>query len=226
MLPRLQGAGAAKVSVLVCDDHPLVRSALSAAVAEAVPDEPVLAARDFPESWCAAEAASDLSLCVVDLHMPGASPREGLIELRRRAPHAKLIVVTGSESDDDLVAALELGVDGYVPKTAEPGVADAAIRLVIAGGRYLPPRVAQLLAAPRRRAVADALGRGAHGERISERQRQVLGLLAEGRSNKEIAEALLLSPATVKTHVAHLLSALGVANRTEAALSARAQGLV
>ena len=89
-----------------------------------------------------AEAHPDVDLCVVDLHMPGLIPLEGLTGLRQRVPRAKIVVVTGSESDDDLLSALELGVDGFVPKTVEPGVVEAALRLVLAGGRYVPERVA------------------------------------------------------------------------------------
>ena len=219
------------MTVLVCDDHPLVRAALAAAVAQVSEGRKVLTAGDFTEAFRIAEGERSISLCLVDLHMPGAGPIDGLRGIRDRAPGAKLIVVTGSEDDSELLAALDLGVDGFVPKTAEPGVADAAIRLVAAGGRYLPPRVAEILArrdaAPSPPAVRRpvAFQEAAFG-RLSDRQREVLRLLAAGRSNKQIAQALTLSPATVKAHVAHILGVLGVGNRTEAAVSARANGVV
>jgi DNA-binding NarL/FixJ family response regulator len=167
--------------------------------------------------------------------MPGATPLDGLAGIRARAPEAKIVVISGSESDEDLLAVLRIGVDGFVPKTAEPGVVEAAIRLVMAGGRYLPPRVAELAsgeriaAAPSARAPASAETKpnfqAAYG-RISERQRDVVKLMAQGRSNKEIAKALDLSPSTVKTHVANIIAAFGAANRTEAALHARESGLL
>lgn len=215
------------MTVLVCDDHPLLRVALANAAADAACDPDVLTARDFTEAWRMAEAQTSLTLCLVDLHMPGATPREGLLGVRERAPQAKLIVITGSEDDGDLMAALALGVDGFVPKTAEPGVTEAAIRLVMAGGRYLPPRVADMLTngAPEAKARKGAFQEAAFG-RLSERQREVLRLMARGASNKEIAKTLALSPATVKTHVAHILGVLGASNRTEAAATARAGGLL
>lgn len=213
------------MAILVCDDHPLVRTALAATVAEIAPQDVVLTAKDFGEAWSLAERDPAPQLCIVDLQMPGADARTGLGGIRNRAPDAKLVVITGSESDSDLLAALDMGVDGFIPKTAEPGVVEAAIRLVLAGGRYLPPRVADIVAGLRARAAApESPAEGPYG-RISDRQREVLKFLASGRSNKEIAEVLALSPATVKSHVAHILAVLGVANRTEAAMSARAKGM-
>jgi two-component system nitrate/nitrite response regulator NarL len=237
---RCHGQGQQKgdrLTILVCDDHPLVRAALAASLAGLVAGHAVRTARDFDEAWAAAEDEDEIILCVVDLHMPGAEPQAGLAGVKARAPEAKFIVVTGSESDADLHAALALGVDGFVPKTAEPGVIEAAIRLVMAGGRYLPPRVAELVAGnaelaskgkepaparppPDRTAIQALYGR------ITDRQRDVLRLLAQGRSNKEIANTLVLSPATVKTHVASIIAVLGARNRTEAAAHARASGLV
>lgn len=218
------------MSILVCDDHPLVRSALAMA-AEAACGEPPLLARDFTEAWATAAATPDLALCVVDLHMPGASPFEGLTGLKARAPGARILVVTGSELDEDLLASLDLGVDGFLPKTAESGVIDAAMRLVLAGGQYLPPRVAAMVtgrtpvvepaAAPEPRGPIET----AYG-RLGARQRDILEQMADGRSNKEIARTLGLSPATVKTHVAQVIAVLGATNRTEAAAKARAQGLI
>ncbi len=220
------------MSILVCDDHPLVRSALAMA-AEAACGMPPLLARDFTEAWTTAAATPDLALCVVDLHMPGAGPIEGLAGLKARAPNARILVVTGSELDEDLLAALDLGVDGFLPKTAESGVIDAALKLVLAGGRYLPPRVAAL-ATGRTPAVAvepptlpEPRGpiETTYG-RLGVRQRDILEQMADGRSNKEIARTLGLSPATVKTHVAQVIAVLGATNRTEAAARARAQGLI
>lgn len=218
------------MSILVCDDHPLVRSALALA-AEAACGEPPLLARDFTEAWATAAATPDLALCVVDLHMPGAGPVEGITGLKTRAPGARILVVTGSELDEDLLASLDLGVDGFLPKTAESGVIDAALKLVLAGGRYLPPRVAALVTGRPQPVPAEAPAepRGpietTYG-RLGARQRDILGQMADGRSNKEIARTLGLSPATVKTHVAQVIAVLGATNRTEAAAKARAQGLI
>ncbi|GEO01213.1 DNA-binding response regulator [Novosphingobium sediminis] len=224
------------MAALACDDHPLVRSAL-ALVLEDIVGGPVLTAQDYAGAWSHAEERGDIEIAVVDLHMPGIGGLEGIAGLRERAPGARIVVLTGSDSDDDLLAVLALGVDGFVPKSVEPGVVEAAIRLVMAGGRYLPARVADLaaqgLTAPPASAARAATGRAAIIPsiqaplgRLSSRQRDVLDQMARGRANKEIAQLLGLSPATVKTHVAHIIAVVGASNRTEAATRARELGLI
>jgi len=218
------------LAALACDDHPLVRSAL-ALVLEDIVGGPVLTAPDYAGAWAHAETCPDIAIAVVDLHMPGIGAIEGLTGLRERVPGAKIVVLTGSDSDDDLLSVLALGVDGFVPKTVEPGVVEAAIRLVMAGGRYLPARVAELAA---QGVTEPALAKPANPApwveaplgRLSSRQRDVLDQMARGRANKEIAQLLGLSPATVKTHVAHIIAVIGATNRTEAANRARELGLV
>lgn len=225
------------LAALACDDHPLVRSAL-ALVLEDIVGGPVLTATNFAEAWEHAEERGDIVLAVVDLHMPGIGGIDGLEGLRERAPGMKIVVLTGSDSDADLLAVLALGVDGFVPKSVEPGVVEAAIRLVMAGGRYLPARVAELAAqglgepgaAPAPMATSAAAPSAPPIEaplgRLSARQRDVLDQMARGRANKEIAQLLGLSPSTVKTHIAHIIAVVGASNRTEAATRARELGLV
>ena len=213
------------MTILVCDDHPLVRAAIAMAAEEVAGGRPVVTARDFPDAWSVAERA-EIRLCLVDLHMPGAEPLEGIRGLQARAPAARFVVVSGSDSDADLLGALELGVDGFVPKSAEPEVLTAALRLVLAGGRYLPARLAELAAAPVRPEPAPSSKAHAPYGRLSERQVEVLRQMSAGRANKEIARELGLSPATVKTHVAQVIALMGAANRTEAAARARALGLI
>lgn len=212
------------MAAIVCDDHPLVRRALALVMSEFAGPH-VATAADFAEAWALAESIDDVEICVVDLHMPGMTPGEGLAGLKERAPDAKIVVVTGSDCDDEMIEALDLGVHGYVPKTVELGVVEAAIKLVMAGGCYLPERVADLARrrpaeAPARTAVEAPYGK------LSQRHLDVLDQLERGRSNKDIARLLGLSPATVKTHLAHIFAVLGASNRTEAALQARARNLL
>ncbi len=203
-----------------------MRRALAATVASLVEGE-VRSAGDFQSALQIAEA-EDLGLCVVDLHMPGATPFDGLSRLKAAASNARFVVVTGSELDDDMLRCLRLGVEGFVSKSAEVGVMEAAIRLVLAGGRYVPPRLAEMIEAPQHAgapAPQPAVGEAPFGN-ISPRQLRVLEFVAQGRSNKEIAHVLQISPATVKSHVAFLIAALGAVNRTEAANRARETGLI
>lgn len=206
---------------LICDDHAMMREALAGAVALGWPDAEIVQAADFPSAWRAAETGPDL--IISDLVMPGAAPVDGVRRLRETSPGAAILVVTGNEDDAVLLALLQLGIAGFAPKTSKSAIIEAAIRLVLAGGRYLPPRLAE---------IAAGQAGGSHGlasptgPRITERQTDVLRLSALGRSNKEIARELDLSPATVKAHVAAALAALGAANRTEAVIRARELGLI
>lgn len=209
-------------SCLICDDHQLVREALAGAVARRWPDATIAQAGNFPEAWDKAAAAPDL--CLADLTMPGAEERAGIAELRRLAPTTPVLVITGSHDDRLLLGLIADGVAGFVPKTSGTEIIIAAIELVLAGGRYLPPRVAELAAS----AQADGGAPVARMPRavVTARQADVLRLVALGYSNKEIARDLDLSPATVKTHVAQALAAIGATNRTDAAMRARALGLI
>jgi DNA-binding NarL/FixJ family response regulator len=198
-------------SCLICDDHALMRDALAMTVAARWPEAEIGTASTYPEAWSRSEAQPDL--CLVDLVMPGATEREGVRELRARAPDAKLIVVTGSHDDELLLELLRSDIAGFVPKTSASEIIVAAIELALAGGRYLPPRVAEL---------ADRAGERPKQPNqpgtVTPRQRRILELVAEGMSNKEIARTLDISPSTVKTHVAQAIAMMGGANRTDAAV--------
>jgi DNA-binding NarL/FixJ family response regulator len=207
-------------SCLICDDHALVRGAIGSAIAGRWPTAVILEAGDFPRAWDL--ASRELDLILTDLGMPGAEPLAGVGDHMRVCGGVPVIVVTGSHDDTLLLDLLAMGVAGFLPKTSEMDVMLAAIALVLAGGRYLPPRVAELLAiAPTRVATPRAAV-----QRLTDRQSSVLRLIVLGSSNKEIALALGLSPATVKTHVAQVLATINATNRTDAAVKAREAGLV
>jgi len=208
-------------SCLICDDHAMMREALAGAVALGWPDAAVSQAGDFPQAWAAAAAGPDL--IISDLVMPGAGPVDGVRRLREIAPRSPILVVTGNEADDVLISLLELGIAGFAPKTSKSEIIEAAIRLVLAGGRYLPPRIAEIAVA---RSAGATGAQIAAGPRLTERQGDVLKLTALGQSNKEIARELDLSPATVKAHIAAAIAALGAVNRTEAVVRARELGLI
>lgn len=180
---------------LICDDHPLMREALAGAMRERWPEIALAEAGDYPSAWAMAEAQPDF--CLVDLSMPGAEPVEGLSGLRARAPNAVVLVVTGIADEALLGAVRACGVAGVYSKNADAELLMEAIRARVPGLQAW------------------------EAARLPPRQREVLGLLAEGRTNKEIARRLGISPATVKIHVARLIAWLGAVNRTDAV--ARAQ---
>lgn len=205
---------------LICDDHAMMREALAGVVSIGWPDTEIRQAADFPAAWSAA-LVSPPDLIISDLVMPGASPIEGIGKLRSVAPNSPVLVVTANEEDAVLLALFRLGIAGFAPKTSKSAIIEAAIRLVLAGGRYLPPRIAEL--ATRQGAVPAPPTSTA---RLTERQTHVLKLIATGESNKRIARELDLSPSTIKAHTAAAIAALGAVNRIEAVVKARAMGLI
>ncbi|WP_394764327.1 LuxR C-terminal-related transcriptional regulator [Phenylobacterium sp.] len=207
---------------LICDDHAMMREALAGAVALGWPAASVIQAADFPQAWSAAAMGPDLIIC--DLVMPGATPLEGIGRLRAAAPNAPVLVVTGNEEDEVLLALFRLGIAGFAPKTSKSAIIEAAIRLVLAGGRYLPPRIEELAA--RRVGGGDGVAAAVPAVRLTVRQIDVLKLIATGQSNKEIARDLDLSPATIKAHAAAAIAGLGAVNRTDAVVRARGMGLI
>ncbi len=204
---------------LVADDHAMMRDALAGTVRLLWPGADIRTVANFVEAHSAvAVQRFDLILC--DLSMPGATPREGVSKLIALAPDAHVLIVTGSDDDDVLLDLLAAGVSGFLTKSSSGEIVEAAIALVAAGGRYLPPRLLDLIALdvrPDQKLDSPAL---------TGRQQDVLTLLVKGASNKEIARQLSISPATVKVHVAALLVALNARNRAEAVSRAFDRGMM
>jgi DNA-binding NarL/FixJ family response regulator len=163
------------------------------------------------------------NIILLDLEMPGLDGVEALAQMRAACPEVRALVFTAFDTDDRIVGAVRAGAQGYLLKGAPRDELFNAIRVVSAGGSLLQPVVAskllQRISAPPETASAPA-------ETLTEREQQVLVLLAQGRLNKEIAAALDISERTVKFHVSAILSKLGAGNRTEAVTMAVQRGLV
>jgi DNA-binding NarL/FixJ family response regulator len=211
---------------LVADDHTLVREALTGTVRMGWPDVVISEANDFPSAWKQAAHAPDL--IIVDLIMPGAGPLAGVAGIVAAAPSARVLVVTGTQDDALLVGLFEMGVAGFAAKTSTGSIIEAAIRLILAGGRYLPDRMVDIAVSRLEAGHAPAIASQgvAVAERLTERQLDVLRLVAKGHSNKEIGRVLALAPSTVKTHLDHVMRVLSANNRTEASIKARHLDLI
>lgn len=205
-------------SCLICDDHAILREAMVATIRKGWLDTIIEEADDYPSAWLA--AAQPFDLCISDLVMPGSEPVDGIARLRTLQPEMPVIILTGSHDDMMMMQLLAMGVDGFVPKSSSGPVIDAAINLVLAGGRYLPPRLIELS------------GKVAEAEnmppaiRLTRQQQRVLNGLIAGRSNKEIALDLGVAPSTVKFHVDSLFERLDARNRVDAIGKARSMGLL
>ena len=201
-------APAATLKIGLADDHPIMRAALATALAELGAPRFVEAA-DARSALAMLDAHPDLDLLLVDLRMPGSNGIDTVRELRARAPQVPVIVVSAEEDPSQVSALLGLGVSGYVPKSDPPAVIVSAVRLILAGGTYVPPRL---------------VGTGAKTSgglsELTPRQVEVLRLLAQGLPNKSIANALGVSEGTVKVHLIAVFRALNVRNRTSAVLAA------
>ncbi|HET6967090.1 MAG TPA: response regulator transcription factor [Ornithinibacter sp.] len=202
------------ISVLVVDDHPLFRDGLTGLLAT-VPDVAVLDAVGDGES--AVQRAVELrpDVVLMDLNLPRTPGLEAIRRIVAACPGTAVLVLTMVDDDGSVVAALQVGARGYVLKGAAQEEVLAALRTVAAGGVVLGA------AAARRVLVGGPAGTAGTAGALTPRESQVLALVAQGRSNPEIARELGVSLKTVQNHVSQVLAKLHVQDRTQAALRAR-----
>jgi DNA-binding NarL/FixJ family response regulator len=205
--------------VLLVDDHQVVRRGLRTFLEVQDDIEVVGEAADGAEGVARAEELRP-DVVLMDIKMPGSDGIEALRSLRDLDNPAKVLVVTSFTEQRTVVPALRAGASGYVYKDVDPDALAGAIRSVHAGHVLLQPEVAGNLLAQ-----DDRVGGHGRGSTLTEREREVLALIADGRSNREIARALVLSEKTVKTHVSNILMKLDLADRTQAALWAVRHGI-
>jgi len=227
------------MKILIADDHRLVIEAVKAKLSELEPGIEFVLAMSVDELL--AGATDDLDLALIDLNMPGADGQAHIDEIRRRYPAVPVIVLSGYEDPAIMRSALERGVLGFIPKAYSPDVMLSAVRLVLAGGVYVPPMmltsvppgiVAGMAQQPGTETLArggGAAGGSSGGQTLehlrsvlTERQVEVLQLLSQGKPNKLIGRSLGISEGTVKIHLAAIFRALNVRNRTEAVVAAQA----
>lgn len=206
------------MKILLADDHPLFREGVKHVLMLLGDQVQIFDAHDYPSLFAEAAAHSDLDLVVADLYMPGMGGHEGIAEFRNQFPDTPLVIMTASESRIDARRALASGALGYVLKSSpSQEMLDALIR-VLDGGIYVPPL---LEGDEQPDDPVSLMPFSSQGIRLTNRQLEVLKLLLQGKPNKIIARELDLSEGTVKIHVAAIFRALGVTNRTEAAVAAQ-----
>ncbi|WP_069172274.1 response regulator [Streptomyces griseus] len=206
------------IRVLLVDDHQVVRRGLRTFLEIQDDVEVVGEAADGAEGVARTEELRP-DVVLMDIKMPGTDGIEALRRLRALENPAKVLIVTSFTEQRTVVPALRAGASGYVYKDVDPDALAGAIRSVHAGHVLLQPEVADALLAQE-----DSGSGTGRGSTLTEREREVLGLIADGRSNREIARALVLSEKTVKTHVSNILMKLDLSDRTQAALWAVRHG--
>ena len=202
-----------EISVLIVDDHPLMRVGI-AAIVNSRPGMNTIAQASTGEEAVSLYARHYPDITLMDLRLPRMSGVEAIRAIRQHHPKARFVVLTTYEGDEDIYQAIEAGAQGYIIKGMPYDSLITAIERVHAGGRFLVGPVKRALAA--RNPATD----------LSHRERQVLDLLAAGSSNRQIAESLRISEATVKCHVSNILMRLDAADRTQAVVAAIQRGLV
>ncbi|MEU6176134.1 response regulator transcription factor [Streptantibioticus parmotrematis] len=212
-------SGESAIRVLLVDDHQVVRRGLRTFL-EVQPDIEVVGEAADGEEGVARARELGPDVILMDVKMPGTDGITALRTLRDEGSKARVLIVTSFTERRTVVPALRAGASGYVYKDIDPDALAGAIRSVHAGHVLLQPEVADALLSRE-----EAPGGTGRAGTLTEREREVLGLIADGRSNREIARALVLSEKTVKTHVSNILMKLDLADRTQAALWAVRHGV-
>ncbi len=209
------------IRLLIADDHEMVRQGLQL-MFEAAPDVEVVATAASGEEAVDLAVALQPDVVLMDLHMPGIGGMGALRLLRQRGSTARVLVLTGIAGDQEALAAISAGAAGYVLKQVPVAQLQVAIRAVAAGQAYLDPAVTGTVLSFARQGFKEVGGPW----HLSRRELEVLGLISEGLSNREIADRLFLSEQTVRSHVKTTLRKMGKKHRLDAVLAALQVGLI
>jgi DNA-binding NarL/FixJ family response regulator len=206
--------------ILLADDHDLIRDTIEEFLKRLAENLQVDHAATLPQALDVVRRTSDLDLILLDLRMPGMNGLAGLKAVQAESGSVPIVILSGETDPETIRNALQAGAAGFVPKTMRGTTMLNALRLVLAGERYVPDA---LLAAPA--ADADAAAGGDHGlGALTRREREVMRLLVEGLPNKEIGRRLKIEVVTVALHLRSIYRKLGVASRTQAVRMALEQG--
>lgn len=210
------------MKILIADDHGLVREGLRQSLTELDSALEVLEAADFQGAFDVIQNHADLSLALVDLNMPDMAGIQAINKIMDDAPTVPLVVLSASDNVDDMREVLDSGAMGFISKSESSAVIISALKLVLSGGVYVPPAlINQPNKKPTEKTAAET-----NKPVLTPRQVEVLKLLANGESNKQIARDMGLSDVTIKVHLSAVFKALGVNNRTQAVLEASKCGLI
>ena len=203
--------------ILIADDHPMFRAALIQALRELVPDASLVEAGSLEAVHTWLEASPDTDLLLLDLHMPGSHGLAGLASIRCRHPAVAVAMISANDDPDVIARAVEFGAQAFIPKSATPAEMAAALRAVFACEVWVPRSMQ--MRAPSVAVVDRELSRRLGS--LTPQQFRVLELVALGKLNKQIADALSIQERTVKAHLQAIFEKLGARNRTQAGVILR-----
>jgi DNA-binding NarL/FixJ family response regulator len=211
--------------ILLADDHVLFRTGVATVLASRLDMEVVGEARDGLEAIALArETMPDIIL--MDIAMPRCSGLEATRQIKREMPYVKVVIITVSDNDEDLFEAIKCGAQGYLIKDLKTHQLFEVIEGVVRGEAFLSGVIAARILQEFQRPAEDVVRRSEAIEPLTGREIEVLGLVVEGRANREIASALVISESTVKNHLRNILGKLHLRNRIQAAVYAVREGLV
>ncbi|GAA6616914.1 response regulator [Scytonema sp. NUACC26] len=203
------------IRILIADDHPVVMAGL-AAILEIDPEANITVVGQANNGRKVVEMFAQLQpdVALIDLRIPEMDGVEAIKAIRKQFPHARLIVLTTYDSDEDIYRGLQAGAKSYLLKDVPREELLNCIQTVHSGQSFIPPEVGAKLAERMK------------SPELSKREREVLELMATGKSNLEIAAALHISESTIKTHINNILNKLNVSDRTQAVITALKRGMV
>ena len=220
------------MKILIADDHELFLKGLEMILADYSPEAELIKAKDYTEVFAAVKKHKDLNLILTDLAMPGARWLEALQKIHEELPEVPIIILSAVFDREIVQKTIELGAAGYIPKTSSNAVILSAVNLVLSGGVYIPVELlkdtqeSEFDMLKQIEKVSENQDIKSKLKILSPRQIDVLKLIANGQSNKQIAYELGLTEGTVKLHVTAILKLLNVYNRTGAVAAATHLGLL
>ncbi|MDB3935526.1 response regulator transcription factor [Granulosicoccus sp.] len=214
------------MNILMVEDHRLVADAMKVMLSEIDPGINITACYSTQHALSIIDTGKRFELVLTDLFMPGIDGIGLLVGLQSRRKRLPVVVISGSDDDKFIRAAIEHGACGFIPKTLPGAEMISGLKKVLSGGRFFPERFTafdlQLQCGDRK----PAIGQNACGVKPGQKQLQVLQLMADGNSNKQISQIVGISEATVKYHTSQLFKLLGVKNRTSCVREAQQKGLI
>lgn len=211
------------MKILLVDDHDLFREGLKLILTRLDQEIALIEAESFDQAIGVVESAADIDLVLLDLKMPGVKGMDGLVEMCARAADTPVVIISGAYAPSDIAQAFQHGAAGFIPKTMGSRAMYSALNLVLSGERFIPS-AAFLDGEIRTGETAEPAPADDPFPALTRREREVLALLVDGLSNRQIAERLQLQEVSVRARLTGLFKKLGVQNRTQAASLAIREG--
>ena len=208
------------MKILIADDHALFRDGLALYLEKLAPDVVIGQASSYSQMFKLLGSDNNIDFVFFDFEMPDLPWSQALENLKKVAPDTSFVIISSAEDTRTIKAVLAAGAKGYIPKRSDAKVLNNALRLILDGGTYVPPNLIENIS------QIALNGKNQSIKNLTQRQSQVLDLIAQGKSNKQIAYDMGVSESTVKLHINALLRSLHVSNRTQAVITAQKLGII